>query len=76
MSLSIGIRLLDGLLTDVQEALALVHASNHVDIYTASWGPNDQGTEVDGPKILARMAFVKGITMVRGLLFVYISNLE
>lgn len=28
-----------------------------MDIYSGSWGPRDDGTMVDGPGVLAQMAF-------------------
>ncbi|KAG8184759.1 hypothetical protein JTE90_019355 [Oedothorax gibbosus] len=61
-----GVRILDGPVTDVQEAIALVHALDYVDIYTASWGPNDDGKTTAGPGKLAKLAFEKGVTEGRG----------
>lgn len=37
---------------------------DHVDIYSASWGPEDDGKTVDGPGPLARRAFIYGVTNV------------
>lgn len=31
-----------------------------VDIYSASWGPDDDGKKVDGPRLMAQQAFVDG----------------
>ena len=59
-----GIRMLDGKITDRIEAEALGYASNHVDIYSASWGPNDDGKTVEGPGRLAQAALLKGIEEV------------
>uniref|UniRef100_T1IUB0 P/Homo B domain-containing protein n=1 Tax=Strigamia maritima TaxID=126957 RepID=T1IUB0_STRMM len=56
-----GIRVLDGPVTDMQEALALSLGLGKVDIYSASWGPEDDGKHVAGPGLLASTAFVKGI---------------
>ncbi|KAI4827175.1 hypothetical protein KUCAC02_030593 [Chaenocephalus aceratus] len=39
---------------------------NHVDIYSASWGPNDDGKTVEGPGRLAQKAFEYGIQKGRG----------
>ncbi|GIY26400.1 hypothetical protein CEXT_135812 [Caerostris extrusa] len=57
-----GVRIIDGPVTDAQEAMALVHALDYVDIYTASWGPNDDGKSIAGPGPLAKLAFLKGIS--------------
>ena len=43
-----GIRILDGNIMDVLEAKALSFNRNHIDIYSASWGPDDNGQTVDG----------------------------
>ncbi|XP_014668291.1 PREDICTED: neuroendocrine convertase 1-like [Priapulus caudatus] len=60
-----GIRMLDGSVTDRIEAEALVFNLSHVDIYSASWGPSDDGRTVDGPGRLASEAFEIGITKGR-----------
>lgn len=57
-----GCRVLDGPMTDAQEAMSLVHAIDKVDIYSASWGPRDDGKHMSKPGILARRAFFKGVT--------------
>ncbi|KAG1652008.1 PC3-like endoprotease variant B [Nymphon striatum] len=61
-----GTRLIDGPVTDVQEALALTHALDKIDVFSASWGPSDDGKNVDGPSILTKRAFIKGVTQGRG----------
>ena len=43
-----GIRILDGNILDALEARALSFNRNHIDIYSASWGPDDNGQTVDG----------------------------
>ena len=60
-----GVRMLDGKVTDSVEARALTFNLSHVDIFSASWGPNDDGVTVEGPGILAQKALVKGVTRVR-----------
>ena len=40
--------MLDGDVTDSVEASALNHAYHHIDIYSASWGPDDDGKTVEG----------------------------
>lgn len=57
--------MLDGDVTDAVEARSLSHNPQHIDIYSASWGPDDDGKTVDGPGELATRAFVEGITKVR-----------
>ncbi|XP_075061618.1 proprotein convertase subtilisin/kexin type 4 isoform X2 [Mixophyes fleayi] len=61
-----GVRMLDGVITDVIEARSLSLNSQHIDIYSASWGPEDDGKTVDGPGILAMKAFYRGIVNGRG----------
>ena len=39
---------------------------DHIDIYSASWGPEDDGKTFDGPGPLAREAFYRGIKQGRG----------
>ena len=56
--------MLDGDVTDVVEAGSLSLKPNHIDIYSSSWGPSDDGTTVDGPGTLAKKAFVDGVTKV------------
>src|SRR5688572_58328 len=60
-----GVRMLDGTVTDDVEARALSLNPDHVDIYSASWGPEDDGKTVDGPGRLAQRAFTNGIQRVR-----------
>ncbi|GMT28368.1 hypothetical protein PFISCL1PPCAC_19665 [Pristionchus fissidentatus] len=61
-----GIRMLDGDVTDAVEAASLSHNNHHIDIYSASWGPDDDGRTVDGPAKLTKAAFEKGIKEGRG----------
>lgn len=49
-----GVRMLDGEVTDTVEAKSLNFALDHIDIYSASWGPDDDGTTVEG-NFLARL---------------------
>lgn len=56
--------MLDGLITDVIEAQSLSLNPQHIHIYSASWGPEDDGMTVDGPGILAMEAFYRGIVHV------------
>ncbi|GLV44138.1 Furin 1 [Carabus blaptoides fortunei] len=61
-----GVKLLDGLVNDRIEGTAIGYAYHLVDIYSASWGPNDDGKTVDGPGTLAREALERGIREGRG----------
>lgn len=65
--LSAGIRMLDGIVTDAIEASSIGFNPDHVDIYSASWGPNDDGKTVEGPGRLAQKAFEYGIQKVRSV---------
>ena len=57
--------MLDGDVTDAIEAKSIVHSLNHVDIFSVSWGPNDDGKTVEGPGPLTQQALIKGIKEVR-----------
>lgn len=63
--------MLDGIVTDAIEASSIGFNPDHVDIYSASWGPNDDGKTVEGPGRLAQKAFEYGIQKVRLQLPVY-----
>jgi hypothetical protein len=72
-----GIRMLDGDVTDSVEASSLSHNSDHISIYSASWGPDDNGEVVDGPGALTKKAFIEGATKGRnglGSIFVWASG--
>lgn len=72
-----GVRMLDGDVTDMVEARSLSLNPQHIDIYSASWGPDDDGKTVDGPATLARQAFENGIRTGRkgrGSIFVWASG--
>ncbi|KAM9352880.1 neuroendocrine convertase 1-like [Symphorus nematophorus] len=61
-----GIRLLDGSVTDAMEATALTFNIHFIDIYVCSWGPRDDGAEMDGPKSLTAQALRLGTRKGRG----------
>ncbi|XP_053573693.1 furin [Bombina bombina] len=61
-----GVRMLDGEVTDAVEAKSLGHNLDHIHIYSASWGPEDDGKTVDGPAHLAESAFFRGVNQGRG----------
>uniref|UniRef100_A0A1I7XHB5 P/Homo B domain-containing protein n=1 Tax=Heterorhabditis bacteriophora TaxID=37862 RepID=A0A1I7XHB5_HETBA len=58
--------MLDGAVSDSVEAASLSLNQDHIDIYSASWGPEDDGKTFDGPGPLAREAFYRGIKNGRG----------
>lgn len=58
--------MLDGDVSDYVEAKSLSLNPQHVDIYSASWGPDDNGKVVDGPAKLAKEAFIQGVIKVGG----------
>lgn len=68
-----GVRMLDGRVTDRVEAESLSLNPQYIDIYSASWGPSDDGMTVEGPGTLASAAFLNGITKGRnGLGSIYL----
>ncbi|XP_010168765.1 LOW QUALITY PROTEIN: proprotein convertase subtilisin/kexin type 7-like, partial [Antrostomus carolinensis] len=54
------IRVLDGPLTDSMEAIAFNKHYQINDIYSCSWGPDDDGKTVDGPHQLGKAALQHG----------------
>ena len=42
--------------------MIMIEISSHIDIYSASWGPEDDGKTVDGPGPLAKKAFINGVS--------------
>ncbi|CAN9506834.1 unnamed protein product [Ophioblennius macclurei] len=72
-----GIRMLDGDVTDIVEAKSLGIRPDYIHIYSASWGPKDDGMTVDGPGPLTKKAFEQGIAKGRqglGSIFVWASG--
>ena len=49
-----GVRMLDGMVNDAVEAKALSLNPNHIDIYSASWGPDDDGNRLSSSSAAAR----------------------
>ena len=66
--------MLDGDVTDVVEAHSLSYKPGHIDIYSSSWGPDDDGKTVDGPGPLAKVAFSEGIAKVKLIILEYRGN--
>ncbi|XP_070761518.1 proprotein convertase subtilisin/kexin type 7 [Enoplosus armatus] len=72
-----GIRVLDGPLTDSLEAIAFNKHYQVNDIYSCSWGPDDDGLTVDGPHPLGKAALQHGVIAGRqgfGSIFVVASG--
>ncbi|KAK2509681.1 hypothetical protein MC885_011437 [Smutsia gigantea] len=72
-----GIRVLDGPLTDSMEAVAFNKHYQINDIYSCSWGPDDDGKTVDGPHQLGKAALQHGVLAGRqgfGSIFVVASG--
>ncbi|KAL8589812.1 hypothetical protein ACOMHN_020815 [Nucella lapillus] len=64
-------------MTDLIEANAMGHMPNVIDIYSASWGPTDDGKTVDGPRNLTMRAIVNGVNNGRngkGNIYVWASG--
>lgn len=59
-----GIKLLDGLVNDRVEGEALGYKTELIDIYTASWGPADDGRSLEAPGRLAIEALERGVREV------------
>jgi len=70
----IGVRMLDGPVSDRIEGEALSFALDGVDVYSASWGPNDDGQTVEGPGRLAQRALIKGVTQASDSITIYPST--
>ncbi|TNN76601.1 Proprotein convertase subtilisin/kexin type 5 [Liparis tanakae] len=69
--------MLDGDVTDIVEAQSLSFRPQHIDIYLAGWGPEDDGASLEGPGPLARLALHNGIKtgrQGRGSVFVWASG--
>lgn len=73
-----GIRMLDQpYMTDLIEANSMGHEPDLIQIYSASWGPTDDGKTVDGPRNATMRAIVKGVNEGRnglGSIFVWASG--
>lgn len=61
-----GIRMFDGPIIDSIEAASFSHNPQYIDIYSVSWGPDDDGKTVDGPRTLGQRAIREGARIGRG----------
>ncbi|KAJ3343370.1 Proprotein convertase subtilisin/kexin type 7 [Gonapodya sp. JEL0774] len=76
-SLAKAERLIADSTTDALEAMAFNYMFNINDIYSSSWGPEDNGVALDGPGYLTQQAFQVGVTkgrQGRGSIFVFASG--
>ena len=72
-----GIRMLDGMITDEIECNSLGFKRNYIDIYSMSWGPDDDGRTLDGPYSCTKAALKDGALRGRhgkGSIFVWASG--
>ncbi|GFN77916.1 neuroendocrine convertase 2-like [Plakobranchus ocellatus] len=72
-----GVRVLDGPVSDSLEAEAISFNRDYIDIYSASWGPTDDGSTMEGPRHLALTALVNGVRKGRkglGSIFVWATG--
>ncbi|KAJ1914395.1 pheromone processing endoprotease [Mycoemilia scoparia] len=72
-----GIRMLSARVSDADEAIALNYRYDKNDIYSCSWGPNDDGKTLEGPSQEILDAFHNGVTHGRdgkGSIFVFATG--
>lgn len=73
-----GLRMLDQpYMTDLIEANSMGHMPQAIHIYSASWGPTDDGKTVDGPRNATMRAIVRGVNEGRnglGSIYVWASG--
>ena len=66
-----GVRILDGPVTDALEGSALLFQNQLIDIYSASWGPRDDGTRMEAPGKHCGAALEQGAKEVGLILLVF-----
>eukprot|EP01135_Chromosphaera_perkinsii_P008187 Nk52_evm9s1178 gene=Nk52_evmTU9s1178 len=72
-----GVKIIDGSPDDRMESNAFSYGIDSVDIYSSSWGPNDDGKTVEGPLKLAQQALRYGVQKGRkgkGAVYVFASG--
>ncbi|XP_065195045.1 furin-like [Sycon ciliatum] len=72
-----GVRLLDGRVTDLLDSNAISLRPQHIDIYSNSWGPTDNGMTVGGPGRVTRRTLSANILKGRdglGSIFMWASG--
>ena len=53
--------------TDIQEASSLSHSYGSIQVYSSSWGPDDDGSTVMGPRVITSMVLEQGVRRVGDL---------
>ncbi|KIW01012.1 uncharacterized protein PV09_07529 [Verruconis gallopava] len=61
-----GIRILSKPISDIDEAESIGYMSQDNDIYSCSWGPQDDGKTMEAPGMLIQQAMLKAIQEGRG----------
>ncbi len=72
-----GIRILDGPITDLLEARALLFKAKEIDIKSASWGPKDDGSHMEYPGLFVNHALEESVYKGRnglGTIFIWASG--
>ncbi|KHN94698.1 kexin-like protease [Metarhizium album ARSEF 1941] len=72
-----GIRILSAVISDEDEAKALMYKNDKNQIYSCSWGPSDDGRTMEAPSVLIRRAMLTSIQKGRnglGSIFVFASG--
>ena len=62
----VGLRLIAAAVDDQDEAEAVAHRNDIIQLKSNSWGPNDDGQSLEGPASLARAALAQAGTTGRG----------
>ena len=47
--------MLDGTVTDILEGQSFIYKAHVNDIYSCSWGPEDNGQSIEGPGYIAKV---------------------
>ena len=71
-----GIRIVDGQMSDEQEATAIGFSQSKIDIMSASWGPSDDGTRVESPGPITLKTLEEGVTKVSYLYINFLTLYE
>lgn len=72
-----GVRILSSAITSEDEAAAMIFGLDVNDIYSCSWGPNDDGKTLSAPEKIVKKAMIKGIQDGRdkkGAIYVFASG--
>ncbi|KAM5343582.1 hypothetical protein ACJ41O_012119 [Fusarium nematophilum] len=72
-----GLRILSKLISDADEAEALMYKYDDNHIYSCSWGPSDDGQTMEAPDVVIRRAMLKAIQKGRsglGSIYVFASG--